>query len=60
MAAQEEPQLHFKLAVVGDGGTVKTTFVKCRLTGEFEKYVLRSIPLCSIAAGVLSSSMYGT
>nr|XP_054102928.1 GTP-binding nuclear protein Ran-like [Callithrix jacchus] len=38
MAAQGEPQVQFKLVLVGDGGTGKT-FVKRHLTGEFEKYV---------------------
>ncbi|KAL7168303.1 hypothetical protein ACSBR2_038693 [Camellia fascicularis] len=28
----------FKLVIVSDGGTGKTTFVKRHLTGEFEKY----------------------
>uniref|UniRef100_A0AC11CUC2 Uncharacterized protein n=1 Tax=Ovis aries TaxID=9940 RepID=A0AC11CUC2_SHEEP len=37
MAAQGEPQVQFKLGLVGDGGTGKTTFVKRHLTGEFEK-----------------------
>ena len=39
MAAQGEPQVQFKLVLVGDGGNGKTTFVKHHLTGEFEKYV---------------------
>jgi len=35
-----EPQVSFKLVLVGDGGVGKTTFVKRHLTGEFErKYV---------------------
>ncbi|KAB0356762.1 hypothetical protein FD754_000918 [Muntiacus muntjak] len=37
MAAQGEPQVQFKLVLVADGGTGKTTFVKRHLTGEFEK-----------------------
>ena len=40
MAAQGEPQVQFKLGLVGDGGTGKTTFVKRHLTGEFEKNYL--------------------
>ena len=33
MAAQEELQVQCKLALVGDGGTGKTTIVKHHLTG---------------------------
>lgn len=38
MAAQGEPQFQFKLVLVDDGGSGKTMFMKCHLTGEFEKY----------------------
>ena len=37
MALIDESAPRFKLLLVGDGGTGKTTFVKRHLTGEFEK-----------------------
>uniref|UniRef100_A0A8C6W5Z5 GTP-binding nuclear protein Ran n=1 Tax=Nannospalax galili TaxID=1026970 RepID=A0A8C6W5Z5_NANGA len=39
MAMQGEPQVQFKLVLVDNGITGKTTFVKRHLMGEFEKYV---------------------
>jgi GTPase SAR1 family protein len=32
----------FKMLLVGDGGTGKTTFVKRHVTGEFQKRYLRA------------------
>ncbi|KAF9359768.1 GTP-binding nuclear protein gsp1/Ran [Mortierella sp. NVP85] len=41
MASTEAPT--FKLILVGDGGTGKTTFVKRHLTGEFEKKYIATL-----------------
>ncbi|KAL6062113.1 hypothetical protein STEG23_009834 [Scotinomys teguina] len=43
MATKGEPQVQFKLVLVGNGGTGKTTFVKRHLTGEFEKKYVASL-----------------
>jgi len=54
-----EPVATFKLVLVGDGGTGKTTFVKRHQTGEFEKkYVGKFIGASSIKSMCQNFVMY--
>lgn len=40
MVTQGEPQVHFKLVLIGDGRTRKTILTKYHLSARFKKYVV--------------------
>ncbi|XP_065055394.1 GTP-binding nuclear protein Ran-like [Rhopilema esculentum] len=64
--SEGQPDATFKLVLVGDGGTGKTTFVKRHSTGEFEKKYVATLgvevhPLCfNTNFGVIKFNVWDT